>query len=138
MAAPFSGPGILWVASKITQPEHLSESIYLSWYDDEHIPEILSVTPVKSLFRFRAADPNAERPYLVTSPLEDMVNLSAFKNVAIKSDKLPDDSGALGGSSHDCADLDYRFYQLVQTYEPKGVEATLGLFITPLVHAESN
>lgn len=133
MAAPFSGPGILWVTSKITQSEHLSEATYLSWYDDEHIPEILSVTPVKSLFRFRAVDPNAERPYLVTSPLEDMVNLSTFKNVAIKSGKLLDDTGVLGGSSHDCADLDYRFYQLVQTYEPDGAEATLGLFIQVLI-----
>jgi len=126
MTAPFNGPGILWVASKITQPNHLSELTYLSYYDDEHIPEILSVTPVKSLFRFRAADSNAERPYLVTCPLDDMANLSAFKNISIKSGKLPDDAGVLGGSSHDCADLDYRFYQLVQKYEPNETEESLG------------
>lgn len=123
---PFTGPGILWVTSKITKPEHLSEQTYLTWYDDEHIPEILTSTPVKSLLRFRNHDATADRPYLVTCPLEDMADVKSFKGLKVKSENLPDEEGKPGGSPHDCADLDYRFYQLIQKYEPHGGEATLG------------
>ncbi len=94
MAAPSStGPGILWVTSKIVQPEHLSESTYLSWYDNEHIPEILSVTPVTSLFRFRHVDPKADRPYLVTCPLQNITDAGEFRKTSVKSAILPDENG---------------------------------------------
>lgn len=58
-----------------------------------------------------------------------MGDVGAFKNVSLKSEKLPDDKGKPGGSSHDCADLDYRFYQLVQKFEPKSGDETLGEFV---------
>lgn len=42
-----SGPGLLFVNSKITKPDLLSEDVFLKWYSDEHIEEVVETSGIK-------------------------------------------------------------------------------------------
>ena len=73
MAAPeLKAPGLFLVNSKITRPDILNEESFIKWYSDDHIPEILGTSGVKSALRFKNADPKAYRPYLVLYPMDDI------------------------------------------------------------------
>ncbi len=47
-----------------------SRGEFNAWYDDHHIPEILSLDGVTSASRYRSLDPNATHEYLATYQLE--------------------------------------------------------------------
>ena len=114
---PISGPGIMFVQSKILDPDVLSEKTYIEWYEDEHIAEIMETSGVNSAFRYKNADPSVDKPFLATYPLGDLAFTQGeeFKKIKVHSDKLPG-----GGPIYDLADFDVRYYGLIQTYEPKG------------------
>lgn len=118
-----SGIGSLYVESKISQPDVLDEKSYLKWYDEEHIPEILATGGIKSARRFKNVDPAADKPYLALYPLADLAYLKseAFRDIKIKSDLLPGT-----GIVYDLADLDVRYDNLIQVYDPteKGIGHT--------------
>jgi hypothetical protein len=47
-------PGILWVASRITQPNKLSEERFCEWYEDQHVDEVVSLSGVPAAARYEA------------------------------------------------------------------------------------
>ena len=65
-------PGLFFVNSKITRPDILNEDAFIKWYSNDHIPEILGTSGVKSALRFKNTDPKADRPYLVLYPMDDV------------------------------------------------------------------
>jgi hypothetical protein len=72
MAAPeLKVPSLLFVNTKITRPDIFNEATFINWYSDEHIPEILGKSWVKSALRFKNADPKVDMPYLVLYPVND-------------------------------------------------------------------
>jgi hypothetical protein len=52
MSAPTAG--LVWVASQITQPAHLSEAAFLKWYEDQHVDEVVSLPGIRSAARYEA------------------------------------------------------------------------------------
>jgi len=116
-AAGMSGPGILFVVSKIARTDILDEETYIKWYEDDHIAEIMQTSGIKSALRYKSLNPSAEKPYLVTYPMEDIgfTQGEEFKKIKVHSDMLPG-----GGPIYDLADIDVRYYGLIQTYEPTG------------------
>ena len=48
------GPGILFVRSRIAQSakDILDEQTFLKWYDEEHVPEVVATSGIKSGFRY--------------------------------------------------------------------------------------
>jgi hypothetical protein len=120
MAAPtppkMSGPGILYVISKIASPD-LNEETYIKWYEDDHIAEIMLTSGIKSALRYKSIDPSVDKPFMVTYPMEDIgfTQGEEFKKITVHSDILPG-----GGPIYDLADIDVHYYQLVQTFDPKG------------------
>lgn len=116
-----SGPGILWVNSKITKPDAVSPELFTRWYEEVHIPDIFATSGIKSAVRYQNIDPKAERPYLAVYAMKDIAFLQTdeFKAISVHSDMLP-------GPSHACfdiADFDTRYYEAVQTYEAKDAPA---------------
>lgn len=117
MTADLSGAGCLYVESSIARTDVLDEETYLKWYDEEHIPEILATGGIKSARRFKNVDPEADKPYLALYPMTDIGFMSTdkFKNISVKSGKLPDT-----GLVYDLADFDIRYDNLIQVYDPTG------------------
>jgi hypothetical protein len=76
-------PGLLYVNSKITNPE-LSIETFHRWYEDVHIPDIFKSGITSSAFRFVSTKSKAaERPYLALYPVEDVESLHSpeFKSI---------------------------------------------------------
>lgn len=114
--ADISGPGLLYVNSKLSHPEFLDEAGYVDWYDNDHIPEIMGGTGMHTAWRWK--DINGEqvdKPYLTLYPMKDIAFLQTeeFKNISVHSPLLPK-----GMSVFDLAVFDVRFMSLVQVYDP--------------------
>jgi hypothetical protein len=115
------GPGILWVTSRIaaSAKDILSEEVYLRWYDEDHIAEIIETSGVKDAFRYidtEKGSPHAEKPYLAFYPMQDLAFTQGleFKNIKVKSDILPGT-----GICYDMADIDVGYFRLVGKTDAK-------------------
>jgi len=113
------GPGILFVRSRISPSanEILSEPTFLAWYDNEHIPEVVSTSGVDSAFRFIDIHKSAPigneqnpKPFLACYPMEDLAFTlgDEFKNIGFRSSALPG-----SGVIYDLADMDVSYLGIV-------------------------
>jgi hypothetical protein len=118
-ASNIKGPGILYLNSKIARPDLLNEKSYMKWYSEDHIPEILQTSGVNSALRWKDVDEKADKPFLVMYPMQDIAFTQGeeFKEIRVHSDLLPN-----GGPIYDLADIDVRYYGLVQVYDPRGTK----------------
>ncbi|KAH3974198.1 hypothetical protein HBI56_088340 [Parastagonospora nodorum] len=116
MASSISGPGILFVRSRISSPL-LSEPTFLHWYDDDHIPEVVATSGIKSGFRYvdvNKTSPNGNEdnktPFLACYPMKKLEFMlgEEFKGINVTSEILPGN-----GVIYDLADMDVRFLGLV-------------------------
>jgi len=125
------GPGILFVRSRISPSAHdiLSEPTFLAWYDNEHIPEVVSTSGVDSSFRFidihKSSPIGNERnpkPFLACYPMEDLAFTlgDEFKKIGFKSSALPG-----SGVIYDLADMDVSYLGIVGK-TPKRREGEVG------------
>lgn len=110
--AAVTGPGLLYVNSKITDPS-LSPELYKKWYEEIHIRDIFERKGIASAFRYYSTSPDSvERPYLALYPLEDVSFLTsaAFKSIPVNSELLPKQKPIF-----EFADFDTRYYTHVKT-----------------------
>jgi hypothetical protein len=47
-------PGILWVASRITKPDKLSDDKFCQWYEDQHVDEVVALSGIPAAARYEA------------------------------------------------------------------------------------
>lgn len=123
MASSTSGPGLLYVNSKITSPS-LSPKVFTEWYEDIHIRDIFLTSGINSAFRYYTQAPDAakiERPYLALYPVEDVGFLYSeeFRAIPVYSDMLPAESKGI----FDLADFDTRYYTNIGILEGKWASA---------------
>jgi len=115
MRDPISGPGILFVRSRISPSSHplLSESTYLTWYDTEHIPDVLSTRDITSAFRYTdvsksspVGDSRNRTPFLACYPMPDLAFTQSeeFRGIGVKSETLPG-----SGVVYDVADFEISY-----------------------------
>ncbi|KAI2484708.1 hypothetical protein Ptr902_03648 [Pyrenophora tritici-repentis] len=109
------GPGILFVRSRISPASEniLNEPTFLRWYDDEHIPEVVSTSSIRFAFRYvdvnktsPTGDLQNPKPFLACYPMQDLAfTLSdEFKKIGVKSSILPG-----SGVIYDFADMDVSY-----------------------------
>jgi hypothetical protein len=114
-------PGLLWVNSRITTPEILSDSEFHTWYNETHIPDIFKTSQMRSAFRYKSIDPAAKAPYLNIYPVPDWSWLEGdeFKSIPTKAEcfKVP------SKECFECIAFEIRFYEYVHGYEPEGTKA---------------
>lgn len=110
-----SGPGWLYVESKITRTDILDEDTYVKWYETQHLPDLAGMSGIFCARWFKDLDPSADRPYLALYTLDDLgfVYSQEFKDMALVSDLLPG-----GGNIFSMADFFMRQDNLVQVYDP--------------------
>jgi len=121
MSTEIKGPGILWVISRIADSakDILPEEVYLRWYDEDHIAEIIETSGIKDAFRYTNTEKgshNAPKPYLVFYPMGDLAFTQGleFKNIKVKSDILPGT-----GICYDMADIDVGYFGLIGKTDAK-------------------
>ena len=121
MSTEIKGPGVLWVTSRIaaSAEDILSEEVYLRWYDEDHIAEIIETSGIKDAFRYintEKGTPSAPKPYLAFYPMQDLAFTQGleFKNIKVKSDILPGT-----GICYDMADIDVGYFELVGKTDAK-------------------
>lgn len=123
---PLSGPGILWINSKITAPDQVSPELYKKWYESVHIPDIINARPggVIASSRYQCMDSERPAPYLAVYSVPDLGFLQSpeFRAVPMTHEMLPE-----GGPIHRFASFDARFYQRVEIAEREG--APPGMFL---------
>jgi len=113
------GPGILFVCSRISPSANdiLSESTLLAWYDNEHIPEVVSTSGIDSALRFidihkssPIGNEQNPKPFLACYPMEDLAFTlgDEFKKIGFKSSALP-----CSGVIYDLADMDVSYLGIV-------------------------
>ncbi|EKG18507.1 hypothetical protein MPH_04309 [Macrophomina phaseolina MS6] len=126
-------PGLLYVGSAIKDPV-LTEDVFIKWYDEVHIPEVLA-TGFSAAFRYKNTNASADFPNLVlyTMPDLDLFNPD-MKNAKMSHDTLP------GGRSHfELCNFDTRVYEKIQTFEgqiPKEGRAAKCIIAVALEPAE--
>lgn len=113
--ALIEGPGILYVDSKLTQPELLDEGAYMDWYDNSHIAEILGTSGINSALRFKNVNLKHNTPYLAVFPMSDIGFTlgEEFKSIGVHSPLLPEDA-----SIHDLAEFHEKYLKLVDVFDP--------------------
>ncbi|KAF2669329.1 hypothetical protein BT63DRAFT_425067 [Microthyrium microscopicum] len=130
--ASTSGPGILYVNSKITDAKSMPPALFAQWYEDVHIADIFATKPqgIKSAFRYETVTPGkVERPYLALYPMEDMSFLTsdAFRSIPVNDNLLPD-----GGPIFNFADFDTRYYSNVQHLKGEAKRAAVPSHVVTL------
>lgn len=117
MASQATGPGLLYVNSKITS-SRWSPQKFDEWYEKVHVPDVFQTSGIKTAYRYyvTSQEPNAvDGPYLALYPLEDVsfLQTAEFKSIPIHTEI--DQSGS--ESIFDLAEFDVRFYTNIAKHE---------------------
>ncbi|KAF2821898.1 hypothetical protein CC86DRAFT_247794, partial [Ophiobolus disseminans] len=115
--------GVLWVSSRVTQPEKLSDDKFCEWYEDTHIPEVLALPGIPSAVRFEALTPqpsketwSSEAPWLTVYEMPDIDYRESADFKALDGQSEPSKELLEGIFLN--ARFDTRFYKEVQCFEP--------------------
>ncbi|CAK7203428.1 hypothetical protein SEUCBS139899_006162 [Sporothrix eucalyptigena] len=110
-----SGPGILWINSKVTDPESLPVDKFTRWYEDVHIPDIIAARDggIISSWRYQCANTDRAAPFLAVYKCPNMgfIQSTEFKSIPMTHPTLPGN-----GPIHRFADFDARFLEHIETW----------------------
>ncbi|KAI5360897.1 hypothetical protein Slin14017_G090720 [Septoria linicola] len=98
---------------------------YNEWYEQRHIPDTFKTSGMAEAYRWKALNPEAERPFLNVYPLQDVAFLGSDE-----FETIPIDDGQLPGSGRifDLVEFDTRCYRPVQSFEHKAFPASEAAF----------
>lgn len=100
MIFKIDGPGLLHVRSRISNPA-LKEAVFTKWYDEEHIPERVSTSGIKSGFRYidinktpgdgGKGDERNPKPFFAFYPMADLrfTQGEEFKGISVTGKEIP-------------------------------------------------
>lgn len=123
MIFQIDGPGILHVRSRISSSA-LTEPVFLAWYDNEHIAEVVATSGIRSGFRYidvAKTSPNGDKanpkPFFAFYPMDDLrfTQSDEFRNISVTGKKLPG-----SGVIYDLADFDVGYMARKSVSEKKG------------------
>ncbi|KAF2841017.1 hypothetical protein M501DRAFT_1015004 [Patellaria atrata CBS 101060] len=118
-----SVPGLFFVNSGITSP-NLNTTAWNSWYNNEHIRDLLQTSEVHTAYRYYSTYPEeTDQPYLAFYPLQHVAWLESEEFITV-----PNVSSTLNvpeinqdpTSCYDVADFEFRAYSTVGGYSTRG------------------
>jgi hypothetical protein len=98
-------PGIIWVASRVTQPDKLSEERFCEWYEGQHIDEVTSLSGVSAAARYEAV------------PMSELAGPATPESIEATKDRPDYLMGAKWLTIYEMHDIDFR-----NTTEFKGLD----------------
>ncbi|OCL14285.1 hypothetical protein AOQ84DRAFT_281396 [Glonium stellatum] len=109
-----SGPGIIFIFFRLRDSSQASQAIIEKWYDEVHIPAMVASGGIPLAWRWKAANPDYEKPNLVIYKLPDLAFLQSdeYRSANKKSETVPD-VGPIG----QLVEIETRLYQMVQLFE---------------------
>ncbi|KAH7384427.1 hypothetical protein DE146DRAFT_622670 [Phaeosphaeria sp. MPI-PUGE-AT-0046c] len=132
MIFKIDGPGLLHVRSRISSPS-LTESVFLAWYDNEHIPEVVSTSGIQSAFRYidvaktsANGDKANPKPFFAFYPMKDLrfTQSDEFRTISVTGKELPG-----SGVVYDLAEFDVGYMAKKSVSEKKGKGGGTARFI---------
>jgi hypothetical protein len=113
---PLSGPGVLWINSRITDTASLSVDAFATWYENIHIPDIIAAKPggILASWRYQCTDKDRPAPFLAVYKVPDLAFLQSpeFKAIPMTHPTLHEN-----GPIHRFAQFDSRFMGHVETWK---------------------
>lgn len=133
-----TGPGILWINSKVTDPDTLPVDKFTRWYEDVHIPDIIAARPggIISSWRYQCADAGRAAPFLAVYKCPNMgfIQSTEFKSIPMTHPTLPDN-----GPIHRYADFDARFLKHVETWSsPDATDGRTATLVSEAIEPASD
>ncbi|KAI1824613.1 hypothetical protein F4861DRAFT_254234 [Xylaria intraflava] len=114
-------PGLVYVESRVLDPQKTSDELYNRFYNDEHLPDILASGLAKLALRYKNIDEGAAVPYIALYPVDDASAISL--PTTLKDGKDLKKSYILGCDDiHDFIHFNLRAFEKLQTYEARGRE----------------
>lgn len=121
-------PGLLYVSARFTNPD-LGHEAFNKWYDEQHIPHLLTLRGIRGAARYVKIDSDVDTPYLALYSVPDTAWVRSGEAAAMQdsadSDLLP------GGNALQCIDFGARIYEHIHTYELPGAKAGMYAFVSP-------
>ncbi|KAI8633633.1 hypothetical protein F5Y19DRAFT_414299 [Xylariaceae sp. FL1651] len=118
-------PGLMYVGSRVRNPQRTSDELYNRFYNDEHLPEVLSHGHSKLALRYKNADINAPLPYIALYPIDDASFIGSPTSKQLIEDTKR--SKMLGCDNiFELIYFEMRPYEKIQTYEAYGHENDSG------------
>ncbi|OCK75655.1 hypothetical protein K432DRAFT_429260 [Lepidopterella palustris CBS 459.81] len=107
-------PGLLFVPARITSPA-LTDSVFNSWYNSHHIPDVLAGNLADIALRFKSLDPTSKYPYLAVYRMPDVGFFADPKNM----ERIPMHHAMLpeGKRCDEFADMPGKVYLPIQSFE---------------------
>ncbi|KAI0025055.1 hypothetical protein F4780DRAFT_768375 [Xylariomycetidae sp. FL0641] len=118
-------PGLRFVSSRIIDPKKLPDDQYNRFYNEEHLPHVLSAGRSKLALRYKSVSPSSPLPYLALYPIEDYETMGTPE--ARKFEKEARKSRTLGVDDiFDLIHFEMKPYEKIQSYEAYGHEKQTG------------
>ena len=97
---------------KLKPDSKLSQETLNKWWEEEHLPKLLDTGVIKSVWTWKAANPEYKHQTMTIHQVPDLAAMqtSELKNVPRTSDKFE-------GPVDDHIELESRIYKLAQYYE---------------------
>ena len=118
-----SKPGLLFVASRISDPSKTTDAQFNKFYNEEHLPDVLNYKPkiCDLALRYKNTDPSSERPYLALYPMEEDAATFLSSGTLEKLIEETQHSTTYNGANvTDFVHFDARPYAKIQTFEGYG------------------
>ncbi|KAI2630119.1 hypothetical protein GGS21DRAFT_217059 [Xylaria nigripes] len=117
--------GLVFVASRVLDAEKTSDKLYNRFYNEEHLPHVLSGGWTKLALRYKNVEKGAIIPYIALYPRDDTSTTDSTATLNINEEMKK--SRILG--CDDICDLihfELRLYEKLQTYEAREHENDSG------------
>jgi len=116
-----------------SRPTVVSNDLWTKWYTTEHIPDLVnSKTSTRAAFYQEIGhafnpDPKDPRPFLALyqTDFEEPLKSSNYSDGVRRDSELFKQQGATSKKNQDNGDFDARNYELIQNFDPNGVDESM-------------
>ena len=119
-----SPPGLLFVASRISDPSKTTDAQFNKMYNEEHLPDVLNyktkITDLALRYKNTNTSSSSERPYLALYTLEDAASFFASGTLQQLTEDTKHSASYGGQNITDFVHFDARPYEKIQTFEGPG------------------
>ncbi|KAI3326803.1 hypothetical protein HD806DRAFT_418319 [Xylariaceae sp. AK1471] len=120
-----AAPGLMFVGSRVRDPQTTSDELYNRFYNEEHLGDVLAGGQTKLALRYKNVDTSAAIPYIALYPVDDASTIGSLESLKLIEDTKK--SKILKCDDiYDFIHFELKPYVKTQTYEGYGHEKDSG------------